>query len=74
MPKHAPHFGGLWEVVVKSLKCHFRRIIGEVRLTFEELAKIVAQVEACLNSRPLTSLPQLEDGIEVVSPGHFLIG
>ena len=74
IPEHAPHFGGLWEAAVKSIKRHFRRIIGNVRLTFEELATVLAQVEACLNSRPLTPLPQLKDGMEVLTPGHFLIG
>ena len=34
---------------------------------------ILAQVEACLNSKPLTPLPQLEDGIKVFIPGYFLI-
>ena len=34
---------------------------------------ILAQVEACLNSRPLTPLPQLEDGIEVLTTGHILM-
>ena len=34
---------------------------------------ILAQVEACLNSRPLTPSPQLEDGIEVLTTGHILI-
>ena len=75
-PEHAPHFSGLWEAAVKSLKRHFRHIVSDVRLTFEELATctILAQVEACLNSTPLTPLPQPEDGIEVLTPGHFLIG
>ena len=48
-PKHAPHFGGLWEAAVKSFKCHLRHIVGDVHLTFEELATILAQIEACLN-------------------------
>ena len=74
VPEHTPHFGGLWEVAVKSLKCHFQHIVGYVRLTFEELAMILAQVEACLNSRPLTPLSQPEDGIEVLTPCHFLTG
>ena len=34
----------------------------------------LAQVEACLNSRPLTPLPESTDAIEVLTPGHFLIG
>ena len=48
IPEHGPHFGGLWEAAVKSTKTHLRRIIGEVRLTFEELSTVLAQVEACL--------------------------
>ena len=75
IPEHGPHFGGLWEAVVKSTKTHLRRIVGDVKLTFEELSTVLAQVEACLNSRPLVSVnvPD-EDGIEVLTPGHFLIG
>ena len=75
IPEHAPHFGGLWEAAVKSTKTHLRHIIGEVRLTFEELSTVLAQIEACLNSRPLVPLntPD-EDGIEALTPGHFLIG
>ena len=51
-PEHAPHLGGLREVVVKSMKHHFQRIVGDVSLTFKELVTILAQVEACLNSMP----------------------
>ena len=32
------------------------------------------QVEACLNSRPLTPLLCNDNGIEALTPGHFLIG
>ena len=75
IPERAPHFGGLWEAAVKSFKRHLSRIVGEVKLTFEELTTVLAQIEACLNSRPLTPLPCTEDqGIDVLTPGHFLIG
>ena len=72
--EHAPHFGGLWEAVVKSFKHHFRRIVGDVRLTFEEVTTTLAQIEACLNSRPLMPLPAPEEGIEALTPGYFLVG
>ena len=51
-----------------------KRVVGETKLTFEELATILAQVEACLNSRPLVPLPCEGDTIEPLTPGHFLIG
>ena len=74
IPEHAPHFGGLWEAAVKSLKKHLRRVTTNVKLTFEEFSTLLAQIEACLNSRPLVPLPNDDDGVEALTPGHFLIG
>ena len=45
-----------------------------VKLTFEELATVLIQIEACLNTRPLASIPCGEDGIDALKPGYFLIG
>ncbi len=74
VPEHAPHFGDLWEASVKSFKQHLRKIVGEVKLTYEELTTTLTQIEACLNSRPLTPLPEDSDRLKVLIPGHFLIG
>ena len=56
------------------MKRHLRKVTGEVKLTFEELTTVVAQIEACLNSRPLVPLTSDEEGLEALTPGHFLIG
>ena len=74
IPERAPHFGGLWEAAVKSMKFHLKRVVTDTRFTFEEFTTILTQVEACLNSRPLTSLPCDSDSVEMLTPGHFLIG
>jgi len=55
LPPSAPHFGGLWEAGVRSVKHHLRRVLGDKTLTYEEFSTILCQVEACLNSRPLNS-------------------
>ena len=75
IPERSPHFGGIWESAVKSAKTHLRRVIHDTKLTFEEATTVLAQVEACLNSRPLTPVDSPDDdGIEVLTPGHFLVG
>jgi len=56
IPPRAPHFGGLWEAAVKSIKYHLRRTLGSRVATYEELCILLSEIEACLNSRPLYAL------------------
>ncbi|KMQ88133.1 hypothetical protein RF55_12431 [Lasius niger] len=73
-PPAASHFGGLWEAVVKSAKHHLRRVIGNATLTFEEMTTLLTQIEACLNSRPLSPLTDDPEDLTALTPGHLLIG
>ncbi|XP_026828138.1 uncharacterized protein LOC113562570 [Ooceraea biroi] len=73
-PPAAPNFGGIWEAVVKSAKHHLRRVLGEAKLTFEEMTTLLAQIEACLNSRPIQAISDDPEDFEALTPGHFLIG
>lgn len=74
IPPHSPNFGGLWEAGVRSTKFHLKRVIGESTLTFEEMSTLLTQVEACLNSRPMTVDSSDPNDPRPLTPGHFLIG
>lgn len=74
IPSYSPHFGGLWEAGVKSLKFHLKRVVGQAHLTLEEFATVLVQVEAILNSRPLTPISSSPVDLEPLTPSHFLIG
>ena len=74
-PPSAPHMGGLFEAAVKSTKFHLRRVIGTQILMFEEFNTLLTQIEAILNSRPISPMPTPStDTMDVLTPGHFLIG
>ena len=51
------------------MKSYLKYIVGDVKLSYEELLTVLAQIEACLNSRPLASVPHDDDGIEMLTPG-----
>jgi len=74
IPPRAPHFGGLWENAVKNFKKIFRVVTLNAILNYEELNTFSAQIEAILNSRPLTPLTEDPNDLRYISPAHFLIG
>ncbi|XP_045482785.1 uncharacterized protein LOC123686595 [Harmonia axyridis] len=57
-PPSGPHFNGLAEAGIKSLKLHLTKVIGDQVLSYEEFNTILTLVESSLNSRPLTLCPQ----------------
>ena len=74
IPPRSPHFGGLWESHIKLAKFHLKRVMGNNVFTFEELSTVFTQIEACLNSRPLSPISNDISDLTPLTPGHFLIG
>lgn len=70
----APFQGGIWEAAVKSMKHHLRRVMGVQKYSYEALSTLLAEVEACLNSRPLCAMSDDKDDVRALTPAHFLIG
>lgn len=74
IPPRSPHFGGLCEAAVKSMKHLLQKTLGDANLTYEELVTVLTRAEACLNSRPITPMSSDPNDLSTLTPGHFLIG
>lgn len=67
----APTWGGWWERLVRSTKSSLRKSLGKNLVNKRELETILFEVEACVNSRPLT---YVDENSEILTPSHFLLG
>lgn len=71
-PPSGPHFSGLAEAGVKSVKTHLNRVLGQQVLTYEEFYTVLVQIEALLNSRPISPISSDPNDLSALTPGHFL--
>lgn len=70
----AAHFGGLWKAAVKIVNRHLYTVTQGLILNFEEAYTLLTQIEAVMNSRPLTLLSSDPQDLSVLTPAHFIIG
>lgn len=73
-PAYSPHFNGLAEGSVKRVKYHLKRVTSMAHLDYEEMTTLLVQIEAILNSRPLTPISSDPSDLTPITPAHFLIG
>ena len=52
--ERAPWWGGFFERMVRSMKRCLRKVLGNAKLTVDELNTVLLEVEGTLNARPLT--------------------
>ena len=69
----APWWGGFYERLVGSVKRCLKKVVGNARLTFDELLTVIVEVEGTLNSRPLRYVAA-DDVQEPLTPAHLLTG
>ncbi|XP_055543080.1 uncharacterized protein LOC129728652 [Wyeomyia smithii] len=73
-PPAAPHMGGVWERMVRSVKEAMKGLDDGRQLTDEILATVLCESEGLINTRPLTYMGQGSAEGEALTPNHFLIG
>ena len=70
----SPWWGGWWERLIRSVKSALRKTLGTKCLSRCELETTLHEVEACINSRPLTFVGDDPDASNPLTPSHFLTG
>jgi len=69
-PPSAPWWGGFWERLIREVKKLLKRTLGNRKLTLTQIENLLFEIEAVLNSRPLTYIGA-DDAFEP-SAAHFL--
>ncbi|XP_033231982.1 uncharacterized protein LOC117182966 [Belonocnema kinseyi] len=70
----SPHFGGLWESYINLLKSLMKEVVENQNLTYEKFSTLAVEFEACINSRPPVPIKGDPKDLEVLTPGHALVG
>ena len=73
-PPKAPHMGGAWERLVRSVKQVMTGLVKDQVLTDPQLYTLLTEAENILNSRPLTHISDDCNDMEALTPNHILLG
>ncbi|KAL2093214.1 hypothetical protein ACEWY4_010526 [Coilia grayii] len=73
-PPGAPHFGGVWEREIRSIKSALYATIQSRTVTEEVLRTVLIEVEGILNSKPLGYVSSDVADLDPVTPNMLLMG
>lgn len=72
IPPSAAWWGGWWERIIRMVKTLLRSVLGRTSLDYEEMATILCDCEAVINSRPLTYLSEDAEDLCPLTPAMFI--
>lgn len=72
-PPGASHHGGVWERLIKSVRQVLYSVLKQQTLDEERLQTLLCEVEAILNSRPITTVSNDPQDLEPLTPNHILL-
>ncbi|XP_048030832.1 uncharacterized protein LOC125266231 [Megalobrama amblycephala] len=73
-PPAAPHFGGVWEREIRSIKVALYTTLGSDTVTEEVLRTVLIEIEAILNSKPLGYVSADIADLDPITPNCLLMG
>lgn len=73
-PPSAPHFGGIWEREVRSIKNALQVAVGTQAVTEDVLSTVLVEVEGILNSKPLGYASTDVADMDPITPNILLMG
>lgn len=72
-PPYAPHMGGVWERLVRSVKTALASMLTTKNPNEETFITVLTEAESMVNSRPLTYLALDTTEHEALTPNHFIL-
>lgn len=72
-PPSASHMGGVWERIIRTIRKVLGAVMKEQAMDDEGLATMMCQVEAVINSRPLTAISDDPSDLRPLTPNHLLL-
>ena len=73
-PPASPHFGGVWEREVRSVKSALYTCVGSQPVPEEVLLTVLLEVEALLNAKPLGYVSADIADVDPITPNSLLMG
>ena len=72
-PPGGSHFGGIWERQIRTVRKVMVSVMQQQALTDASLCTFLCEVEAVVNSRPVTTVSGDAHDLEALTPNHILL-
>lgn len=72
-PPSGSHHGRVWEILIRSVRNVLNSILKTQNLDDEYLHSVLCEVEAIINSRPITKASTDPNDLEALTPNHLLL-
>ena len=72
-PPSGSHHGGVWECCIRTVRKVLNAVLKEQALDDEGLSTLMCEVEAIVNSRPITKSSDAPKDCEALTPNHLLL-